>query len=119
MSSIFLLVKKDSVGSFDTLYEPQNECTPYNLFVEKGEDEFSVVIKWKTTGKCSGFVQYGIDRNELDRVGFDVEGNLKISEHQVVLQKLLTKSRYYFLINSESKGYGNNGVALEFMISEM
>lgn len=119
MSSVFLLLRKNRVGSFDSLFEPQNECTPYNVFVEKGNDEFSVMIKWRTIGKCSGFIQYGIDRSELDRVGFDVNGSLKSVEHQVVLEKLLTKSKYYFLINSESKGYGSNGVPLEFIISEM
>lgn len=119
LSSAFLLIRRDSVGSFDSLYETQNECTPYNVFVEKGEEEFSVVIKWKTVGKCAGFVQYGSDRNQLDRVAFDLEGNLKSSEHSVVIKKLLTKSKYYFLINSESKGYGNNGVPLEFMLSGM
>lgn len=119
MSSVFLLLRKDRVGSFDSLFEPQNECTPYNVFVEKGQDEFSVSIKWRTVGRCSGFVQYGIDRRDLDRVGFDINGNLKSDEHEVVLEKLLTKSKYYFLINSESKGYGSNGVPLEFIISEM
>ena len=119
MSSLFLLLKKDRVGSFDSLYEPQNECTPYNVFVEKGEDEFSVIIDWETTAECAGLVQYGIDRNDIDRVGFDVEGNLKSKKHRVVLDKLLTKSKYYFLIDSERKGYGNNGVPLEFVISEM
>ncbi len=119
LSSVFLLLRKNSVGSFDSLYEQQNDCTPYNVFAEKGEDEFSVVIKWRTVGMCAGFVQYGSDRNKLDGVGFDLEGSLKSSEHNVLLEKLLTKSKYYFLINSERKGYGKNGVPLEFMLSEM
>ncbi len=119
MSSIFLLLRKDSVDSFETLYEPQNECTPYNLFVEKEEDEFSVIIKWDTVGKCSGFIQYGIDRGELDRVAFDIDGTLRSKGHKVALEKLLTKSKYYFLVNSERNGYGNNGIPLEFVISEM
>ena len=119
MSSVFLLFRKNNVKSFDTIYEPQNECTPYNVFVKKGEDEFSVMIEWETVEECVGFVQYGNDRNELDRVGFDVQGNMKSEKHSVVLEKLLTKSKYYFLINSERKGYGKNGVPLEFMLSEM
>lgn len=120
MSSVFLLLRKNNVVSFDTLYEPQNECTPYNVFVRKGQDEFSVVIEWKTIGACPGFVQYGNDVNDLDRVGFDVEGNLKSTEHKVVVEKLLTKTKHYFLVNSDSKGYGNNnGVPLEFTISEL
>ncbi len=97
LSSIFLLLRKNGVGSFDSLYEEQNDCTPYNVFVEKGEDEFSVIIKWRTVGMCTGFVQYSSDRNKLDRIGFDLEGNLKSSDHSVLLGKLLTKSKYYFL----------------------
>lgn len=119
MSSVFLLLRKDKAVSFDSLYQEQDECTPYNVFIEKGEKEFSVVISWKTIGKCAGFVQYGSSRNNMDLVGFDVAGNLKSDKHEVTIDKLLTKSKYYFLINSEKKGYGKNGVPLEFLLSEL
>ena len=87
--SVFLLLKKNVV-SFDSLFVSQSDCTPYNLFVTKGENEFSVKIVWETKGKCLGFVQYGTNRNSLDRVGIDLIYGYRSQEHEVVLEKLLT-----------------------------
>lgn len=114
-----LLLLKKNVGGFDSLFTSQNDCTPYNLVVEKGDEEFSVRIIWQTRGKCLGFVQYGLDRSDLDRVGMDLNNVGRSEHHEVVIEKLLTKQKYFYLINSDKKGYGNNGAPLEFILGDL
>lgn len=114
-----LLLFKKNVGGFDNLFSSQNDCTPYNLLVKKGEQEFSVEIVWQTKGKCIGFVQYGLDRSNLDRIGIDFNSVGRAEKHKVVIEKLLTKQKYFYLINSDKKGYGNNGTPLEFLLSDL
>ncbi len=116
--SVVLLLKQN-VKSFDTLFVVPDDCTPYNLFVFKGEEEFSAKIRWETKGKCMGFVQYGLDRNSLEKVGIDLVNEYRSQKHEVVLEKLLTKDRYYFLINSDNVGFGNNGKPLEFILENL
>ena len=116
--STFLFFKSN-VRSYDSLFAKQEGCTPYNLFVEKGDDDFSVRIRWMTKEKCVGFVQYGLDRDDLNRIGLDVENITKAIEHEVVLKKLLAKERYFFIINSDNKGYAREGAPLEFLLEDL
>jgi hypothetical protein len=37
----------------------------------------------------------------------------------VVIDGLLRKERYYFLVNSQDQAYGNNGSPLEFVIEDL
>lgn len=117
-SSTFLLLKKN-VGGFDFLSVGQSNCTPYNIFTKKGEAEYSMQISWETKGKCLGFVQYGLDRNNLDRVGIDISEDRGMRKHIVTLDKLTTKQKYYFLINSDNQAYGNNSSPLEFILENL
>jgi len=117
-SSVFLLFKKN-VGGFDSLFVSQGDCTPFNLFVAKGVEEFSAKITWKTKGKCMGFVQYGLNRDSLDKVGLDFISGYRSQDHEVLIEKLLTKERYYYLINSNGQGYGNNGRPLELVLMNL
>jgi len=116
--SIVLLLKKN-VRGFDSVFVVPNDCTPFNLFVSKGEEEFSAKIVWETKGKCMGFVQYGLDRNSLEKVGIDTVYEYRSQKHEVVLEKLLTKDKYYFLINSDNIGFGSNGKPLEFILEDL
>lgn len=116
--SAFLFFKSN-VKSYDTLFTKQQGCTPYNLFVQRGDDDFSVRITWLTKDKCMGFVQYGLDRGELNRIGLDTENVSKASSHRVVLDKLLAKERYFFIINSDNTGYGRDGSPLEFLLEDL
>lgn len=116
--SIFILFKKN-VGGFDTLFISQGNCTPFNLFVSKGEMEYSAKIVWETKGECMGFVQYGLNKEDLDRVGIDVLNGYKGKKHEIVLEKLLTKEKYFFLINSDGEAFGNNGRPLELVLSNL
>ncbi len=116
--SVVLLLKQN-VKSFDSLFVVSDDCTPYNLFISRGEEEFSAVIRWETKDKCMGFVQYGLDRNSLEKVGIDLTNEYRSQKHEVVLEKLLTKDRYYFLINSDNVGFGNNGKPLEFILENL
>jgi len=116
--SIFILFKKN-VGGFDTLFVSQEDCTPFNLFVTKGDEEFSAKIVWETKGECMGFVQYGLNREDLDRVGMDFLNGYRSKKHEIVLDKLLTKEKYYYLINSDGKAFGNNGRPLELVLNNL
>ena len=116
--STFLFFKSN-VKSYDSLFTKQEGCTPYNLLLEKGDDNFSVRIKWMTKEKCSGFVQYGLDREDLNRIGLNIENVAKSTEHEVLLEKLLAKERYFFIINSDNKGYAIYGSPLEFLLEDL
>lgn len=116
--STFLFFKS-SVRSYDTLFTKQDGCTPYNLLIERGDDDFSVRIKWTTKEKCTGFVQYGLDRDNLNRIGLNMENIAKATEHEVLLEKLLVKERYFFIINSENRGYAREGASLEFRLEDL
>lgn len=116
-SSAFLIISK--VPNFDILGSTSNDCVPYNVFVSKGEKNFSVDIAWSTRAECVGFVQYGRDRNNLDQVVVDIVNIRKTKSHKVTIEQLLTTEVYYFLVNSQERAYGNNGVPLEFVVENL
>lgn len=98
----------------------QNEdCVPYNVFIKKGEKDYSVDIEWSTKEECVGFVQYGKERDSLNMVVVDLVSSSKSREHRVTIEQLLTSEKYYFLINSGEQGYGYNGIPLDFNISNL
>lgn len=113
-----LLFKKD-VGSFSIFNSLENSCTPYNVFVSKGEADYSLEISWYTKGECLGFVQYGTDDDSLEMIAVDLSDKSKSREHRVILEKLLTTEPYYYLINSGGQAYGNNNIPLEFVLGEL
>ena len=117
ISSIVLITS--NVIGFDILGTSTNDCVPYNVFVRKGEKNFSVDIVWSTKGECVGFVQYGRNRDNLDMVAVDILNITKSREHSVTMEQLLTIEVYYFLINSQEQAYGNNGVPLEFVLEKL
>ena len=116
--STFLLVRKN-VSSFDILGADSDSCVPYNLFVRRGVQDYTVEIVWSTQGKCFGFIQYGTESNDLGMIGVDVENSGKAKEHRVLLEKILTSEKYFFLINSGEKTFGSNGIPLEFTLSNL
>jgi hypothetical protein len=112
------LVTRNADG-FDIAGVSERDCVPYNVFIMKGEEDFSVDIKWSTKAECVGFVIYGRDRGNLDMVAIDRVNESQSKEHIVTLEQLLTTETYYFLINSQEQGYGNDGVPLEFVLEEL
>jgi hypothetical protein len=113
-----LLVTKSVVG-FDIAGVSERDCVPYNVFILKGENDFSVDITWSTKAECVAFVLYGRDRSNLDMVAVDLVNKNKSRDHIVTLDQLLTTEVYYFLINSQEQAYGNNGVPLEFILENL
>ena len=116
-SSVLLLTR--NVVGFDVIGISSRDCVPYNVFIEKGEKDYSVEIKWSTKAECIGFVQYGRDRSNLDMVAVDLTNKSKSKEHTVSIGQLLSSEIYYFLINSQEQAYGNNGVPLEFILGNL
>jgi hypothetical protein len=117
VSSVLLISR--NIVTLDILGMSSNDCVPYNVFVRKGEKNYSVNISWSTKEECVGFVQYGRGRDNLDMVGIDIVNTRKSTEHSVNLEQLLTTETYYFLINSQEQAYGSNGVPLEFVLEEL
>ena len=113
-----LLFVKNTFGS-DILATEKKDCVPYNIFVEKGEQEYSVKVSWSTKKECLGFVQYGSQRDSLNLVVVDQKNKVKAKTHEVVIEKLLTTQKYYFLVNSDDIAYGYNGTALDFSIKDL
>jgi len=116
--SLSLLFVKNTFGS-NIFASLKRDCVPYNIFIDKGDAEYTVVIKWSTKKECVGFVQYGSVRDNLTSVGVDQTNKVRSKSHEVKLEKLLTTQRYYFLINSEEVAYGYNGKSLDFSLSEL
>jgi hypothetical protein len=114
--SAVLLVTKN-VSGFDMFGSKKVDCVPYNVFLEKGEKDYSVKISWLTKAKCFGFVQYGMDSKDIDMIG--VGSNSKAKEHSVIIEKISPSEKYFFLINSDDQTYGNGGVPLEFVLNNL
>ena len=112
LSSVMLFVKE--ANSMDLVGYIKRDCVPYNVFVEKGQKEYSVKISWITKGECVGFILYGNSSNSLDLVAVDLTNKAKSMKHEVVLENILSSERYYFLINSGEKSYGSNGSPVIF-----
>lgn len=113
-----LLVTRNVVG-FDVAGVSERDCVPYNIFIMKGDDDFSVDITWSTRAECVGLVLYGRDRANLDMVAVDLVNKSKSKIHTVSLNQLLTTEIYYFLINSGEEVYGKGGVPLEFVLQNL
>jgi hypothetical protein len=117
-SGLFLLFSKDT-GELEVKGVAGKDCVPYNIFVMPGENDYSVEISWKTRSECLGFVLYGQDRGNLDMVGVDLVNESSSRDHNVTIEGLLRRERYYFLVNSQDQAYGNNGSPLEFVIENL
>ena len=113
-----LLFVKNTFGS-DVFVLSQRDCIPYNIFVEKTEQEYSVRIVWNTRKECVGFVQYSNQRDDLSSIAVDQKNKVKSKTHEVIVEKLLTTQKYYFLINSDNVTYGYNGTALDFSLQDL
>lgn len=113
-----LLFVKNSFGS-NIFSSSDRGCVPYNIFVSKGNADYSVKIVWSTLNECVGFVQYGSQRDSINLVGVDQKYKVKSKSHEVVLEKLLTTQKYYFLINSDDVAYGYNGTAIDFSLANL
>lgn len=93
-------------------------CVPYNVSISKGEENFQAVIEWSTQDECLGYVIYGRDRDRLDFIAIDTQ-ELSSKNHRVVINKLLTEKRYFFLIYSGDTTYGSRGNPLSFSLSSL
>jgi len=113
-----LIFVKNTFGS-DLFAIVKKDCVPYNIFVEKGDQEYAVRIEWSTKKECVGFIQYGSQRDNLNLVVVDQTNKVKSKSHEVVIEKLLTTQKYYFLVNSDDVAYGYNGTALDFSIQNL
>ena len=115
---LFLLFSKD-VDDIEVKGVSGKDCVPYNIFVMPGETDYSVEISWKTRSECLGFILYGKDSGNLDMVAVDLVNKSSSRDHNVSIDGLLRKERYYFLVNSQDQAYGNNGSPLEFIIENL
>ena len=117
-AGLFLLFSKD-IEDLEVKGVAGKNCVPYNIFVMPGDTEYSVEISWKTRSECLGFVLYGQDRGNLDMVAVDLVNESSSKNHNVTIDALLRRERYYFLVNSQDQAYGNNGSPLEFVIEDL
>jgi hypothetical protein len=94
-------------------------CNPYNVKIEKGENENTAVISWKSKVKCSAYIVYGSEMKDLNMIGIDLDNDFKDSNHRVVVSSLLKSKTYYFTIVSEGVTYGKGGLPISFTISSL
>ncbi len=118
ITGLFLLFRND-IEELEVKGVTGKDCIPFNIFVMPGETDYSVEISWKTRSECLGFILYGQDRGNLDMVAVDLVNKSSSRNHNVTIDRLLRKERYYFLVNSHDQAYGNNGSPLEFVIEDL
>jgi hypothetical protein len=84
--------------------------TPQAMTVTNISDN-SFTVTWFTAAKTTGFVQYGLDANNLESVGDDRD-NGTVAEHfthHVTLKNLKPDTQYYFKIGSGNQIYDDKG----------
>lgn len=86
--------------------EDLGDCTPYNI---SWEGKQKVRVTWQTKGKCVGYLRYGRDAQTLDLLAVDVEGSVRKSSHEVMIENNEDVKRYYATIYSAEKVYGQSG----------
>ena len=94
-------------------------CDPYNVKIERGEEEKSVLISWKSKAACSAYIIYGGEMKDLHLIGIDLENEIKDREHKVVLNSLISSKVYFFSIVSDGTTYGKDGLPISFSISSL
>lgn len=105
-----------SIGVYNYVYIPNSklkevgECTPNNFKKETSSSEY--LLTWNTKGDCTGYIRYGSTDNAFPYVGLDLQGVVKLKEHKVKLSGVDKGSKYYFVIISEDKNYGNGGLPI-------
>lgn len=114
-----ILLLRREIVDLDIAGISKKDCVPYNVFIMKGENDFSVDITWSTKADCLGFIVYGRDRGSLNMIAVDRVNKSRSQEHIVTLEQLLTTETYYFLINSQEQAYGKDGVPLEFVLEDL
>ncbi|MCP4708594.1 MAG: metallophosphoesterase [Planctomycetes bacterium] len=66
--------------------------------------ESSMTVMWLTDKRCTGWVEYGIDRDNLDRKAVSTRDGMidaYISTHQVKITGLKPGTQYYYRVMSE------------------
>lgn len=104
-------------GSEKSIYV--DGCTPYNVQIQKGDEENTVEILWLTKDPCSGYTLYGKEMRGLEMVGVDLKNSAESKEHIVILKDLVTTKRYYFSIVSNEVSFGKDGLPLQFSIESL
>lgn len=104
-------------GSEDSIYV--EGCTPYNVEIQRGNQENTVEISWKSKEKCTGYILYGKEMRGLDMVGVDLKNETQSKDHVVTIQSLVTSKRYYFSIVSNGVSFGKEGLPLQFSIDSL
>ena len=94
-------------------------CDPYNVKIQKGEKDSSVVISWKSKAECSAYIIYGGEMKDLHLIGIDLENDIKDRDHKVVINSLVSSKVYFFSIVSEGVTYGKDGLPISFSISSL
>ena len=93
-------------------------CTPYNVFLSK-EGDHKISVSWSTRDSCLGYVLYGDNSYEIERVAINPDYLGKSKDHTVIIPDLLSTNSYYFIIVSDESPYGNNGKPIAFSLEDL
>jgi hypothetical protein len=98
-----------SLGIWGITYSIRNRsCIPINVMAKKRGDN-SIEISWETEAYCLGYILYGDNGYEIERVGINPEKLGKSKTHEIVIENLLSTNTYYFMVVSNEKPFGRNG----------
>lgn len=115
----FVLCSFSVVGMLIKIKEEENSvCQPFNIFISK-TGENSIDIKWETEESCLGYVLYGEDAYEIERVAVNTDSLGKGKDHTISISGLLTTTTYYFIVVSNEEAYGTNGKPISLLLKDI
>jgi hypothetical protein len=116
----FLLCCFSVVGMLIKIKEKESSvCQPFNIFVSK-TGENSIDIQWETEGNCLGYVLYGEDVYEIERVAVNTDSLKKENNHSIYIFWAIN---YYnvllYCCISEDEAYGKNGKPISLLLKDI
>jgi len=96
--------------------EASAEKAPKNIRVSNISPE-GFTVTWTTDSPSYGYIKYGGNSNLLSNIAEDINKE-KSTTHFVNLRSVKSGSEVYYIINSESKDWDNNGVPWQSILPD-
>lgn len=118
IAGFFLIIL--SIGGLYLVHRNRSDviCKPYNIFLSKNGDN-GIDIEWETKGKCFGYVLYGENSYEIERVAVNTDNLEKDKKHNVSISGLLSTTTYYLIVVSNDSAYGRNGQPIAVLLGDI
>lgn len=113
---LFSFLSLVSIYSYENFYRKgkvlgaYENCNPINF---RKEDRGGVFyLLWETKEDCLGWVKFGVNNDKFPYYGVNNNGQVKTKNHEIRLSGIEKGNTYYFVILSDDKTYGKDGLPL-------